>query len=81
MKGVTKLAMAFAVLAVVAGAIFVAAQPIKADVASPTNSLTGGTVNEDGASDASGSCGGAGGCKATCGCGCGGNPNLCGCGR
>lgn len=80
MKGITKMAMVFAVLAVVAGAIFVAVQPIKAETSS-NDSLTGGTVNEDTDSATYDKCGGIEGCKATCGCGCGGNPSNCGCGR
>ena len=78
MKGITKMAMAFAVLAIVAAALVEAAQPIQADVA---NDTTTPASSEPSDTPTYGKCGGVSGCKATCGCGCGGNPEKCGCGQ
>jgi hypothetical protein len=77
MKGKSKLAFAFVVLALVVGSFFVFVYPTEAQPSEPpddTKSL------DSRAEPPYSTCGGVQGCRTSCGCGCGGNPNNCGCG-
>jgi hypothetical protein len=74
MKGKTKLGLTFVLLAVAAVSLLVFTAPIQAD---PSDQST--TTLEDGSKTYS-TCGGIEGCRASCGCGCRGNPEACGCG-
>lgn len=75
MKGKAKLAVAFVVLALVAGS-FLAVSLTQAQLTEQTED----TGNEAVSTRSYSACGGIEGCRTSCGCGCLGNPNSCGCG-
>ena len=79
-KGITKVAAVFAMIALVAVGLAAAVYP--ADAAdTPTNTATSTDTLSGNSETPTNSCGISGTCKASCGCGCGGNPSNCGCGR
>jgi len=72
MKGKTKLAFAFVVLALMVVSFFT--------FISTTEAQTGEDTFDVEDTRSYGTCGGLEGCRTSCGCGCLGNPTACGCG-
>lgn len=75
MKGKTKLAFALVVLALIVSSFLLFVSPIEAHPDEQSDDI----INENAKTPYS-QCGGIQGCRTSCGCGCAGNPNACGCG-